>query len=271
MRYRKGMVDISEERDIPALKLVRDARAISLSQATSELILANVEVHPNSTRWRFNRLSKVGLIERLSHEQAIGEPVYVITQIGLAFLESKGHAILALGSATKTVLQPAEVFHMLELNAIRIALKQASLLEHWKNELQIVSENLVNFGSTIKDYDAIVTLNLDGRKVRFALEYERTAKSTARYKDIVRAIEGDSAIDFVLYLVANQELLFLLNQELRRIGSKIAIGLASLFRAQLLETRVLFMAGQGTDYRPLVEVLTELPEVIEEESALFAS
>jgi hypothetical protein len=43
------------------------------------------------------------------------------------------------------------VLHMLELNAIRLALKRAGILVDWKHTLQIVSENLVDCGNTTKD------------------------------------------------------------------------------------------------------------------------
>lgn len=254
MRYRKGMVDISDARDVPVLKLIRDARAISLSQLTEELILINSEVSSKSAYWRITRLQKSGLVDRIN-DTMIGDPVYRITQIGLGLLEAKGHVLLAVGSASETIVKPGEVFHMLELNSIRLEFRKAGLLHHWKTELEIISENLVGFGCSNKDYDAVVTLNFEGNRVKFALEYERTVKSAKRYREIVEAIRLDESIDLVVYLVANPELAFVLEQELQPLKDKVAIGFAGIFKRLLIETQLL----QMSDYRPFTEILRELP------------
>jgi len=261
MRYWKGTIDISDARDVPVLKLIRDARAISLSQLTEELILIHSEVSSKSAYWRINRLQKSGLVDRIK-DTMIGDPVYKITQIGLGLLEAKGHALLAIGSASETIVKPAEVFHMLELNSIRLEFRRAGLLHRWKTELEIISENLVGFGSALKDYDAVVTLNFENSRVRFALEYERTVKSAKRYREIVEAIRDDESVDLVVYLVANQELAFVLEQEFESLKDKVAIGVASNFRRCLIATHL----SQMSDYRPFSEILRELP-VVDDQSA----
>ena len=254
MRFRKGMVGISDTRDVPVLKLIRDARAISISQLTAELMLMNCESCARSARWRLHRLHEAGLIDRMN-DAAFAEPVYIITQSGLGLLEIKGHVLLAIGSASETIVKPAEVFHMLELNSIRLEFRKAGLLHHWKTELEIISENLVGFGRSNKDYDAIVTLNFEGNRVKFALEYERTVKSAKRYREIVEAIRQDESIDLVVYLVANYELAYVLEQEFQPLKDKVAIGFAGIFKRLLIETQLL----QMSDYRPFIEILRELP------------
>jgi len=253
MRYR-GAIEINDTRDVPLLKLVRDARAISLSQLTAELMLMGCEVHPKSPRWRVTRLQKCGFLDRITNE-ALSEPVYRITQTGLGLLESRGYALLAINSTSETVVKPAEVFHMLELNSIRLELRKAGLLYNWKTELEIISENLVGYSSSLKDYDAIVTLQFEGSRVKFALEYERTIKSAKRYREIVEAIRQDTSIDLVLYLVATQELAFVLEHEFKALKDKVAIGLAGTFRRLLIATHLLHF----TDYRSFGEILRELP------------
>ena len=85
---------------------------------------------------------------------------------------------------------------MVEINAIRLALKHAGILVSWKSELEIISEHLVNSANS-KDYDAMVAVRLGDRQARFALEFERTAKSAARYYDMSKSIIYDGSTDLV--------------------------------------------------------------------------
>ena len=150
------------------------------------------------------------------------------------------------------------MLQMLELNAIRLALKRAGILVEWKHTLQIVSENLVDYGKTTKDYDSVVIIAHEGRRVRFAIEYERTAKSTARYREIVKTIEDDTEIPLVLYLTPSQELLYLLTQDLRPLGERAAFG-SGLVKTKLLGAPVVVVTDQPA-VRKLGERLSELPE-----------
>jgi hypothetical protein len=259
MRYRKGMISVSDSRDIPVLLLIRDSRAISISQLIAELMLDGVETNSRSIHWRLSRLVASGLVEKVGNDRAIGEPAYAITHDGLALLEYRGHVLLSLGSFSKTIIAEAELLHMLELNAIRLALKRAGILVEWKHTLQIVSENLVDYGKTTKDYDSVVIIAHEGRRIRFAIEYERTAKSTARYREIVKTIEDDTEIPFVLYLTPGQELLYLLTQDLRSLGERAAFGVSGLVKTKLLGAPIVVVTDQPA-VRKLGEILSELPE-----------
>jgi hypothetical protein len=258
MRYRKGHVAISDTRDVPVLLIVRNARAVTMSQLVDELFHAGLESNLRSTYWRVTRLANIGFLELKGQSKSLGEPVYAITNDGMAVLESRGYYLLSLSSESKTIVADAEVIHMVEINAIRLALRNAGILVNWKSELEIMSENLVNNGDT-KDYDAMVTVRLGHREVRFALEFERTAKSAARYHEISKSIIYDDSIDLVLYLAANQGLLSLLAQELRTLGEKVVFGLSNQFKVQLLQTPVLTV-GETPEFLSFDEILNYLPE-----------
>src|ERR1700753_363432 len=62
MRYRKGHVAISEDRDVPVLLHIRNARAITLDQLWDLLALERIEESRRSAQWRIARLEKSGLI-----------------------------------------------------------------------------------------------------------------------------------------------------------------------------------------------------------------
>jgi DNA-binding PadR family transcriptional regulator len=260
MRYRKGHVAISDTRDVPVLLAVRNARATTMSQLIEELRYAGLETNHRSTYWRLNRLVASGYLEQIEHAISVADPVYAITNSGLALLESRGHILLTLSSTTKTIISQKEVLHMLEINSIRLALKKAGILEEWKTELEVISENLVNYGNTGKDYDAIVTVNNNGRRTRFALEYERTAKSGSRYSEISQSILCDVTIDLVLYLAPSHEMLSLLAQEFRSLGDKAVFGFSKQFKFQLLQTPVLTV-GDRPEFRKFTEILDHLPEM----------
>src|SRR5580704_19613079 len=58
-----------------------------------------------------------------------------------------------------------------------------------------------------KDYDAVVQAERGGRQYRFALEYERSAKTPDRYANVRQAVEKESELDCVVYLVPAYPLL----------------------------------------------------------------
>jgi hypothetical protein len=259
MRYRKGSIAINDARDIPLLLLIRDSRAITLQQLYEELFLRHLETSNNSAYWRLRRLVDKRLIEVLEEADTCGNPVYTITHRGLSLLESKGHSLLSLGSFSRSVIQESEIPHMTELNSIRIAMLRSSKLVSWKSEMQIVSENLALFGDVSKDYDAEIVVKTTIGTARFALEFERTAKSASRYREIREMIDGDSRTNQVLYLTSAQELLFLLLQELRDTDTPIAFGLSADFKKDILEMPVIVPA-KGKVQRMNLDEFLSTPE-----------
>jgi hypothetical protein len=93
--------------------------------------------------------------------------------------------------------------------------------------MEIRCRNELTAGKYAKDYDAIVTLALGGRQLRFALEYERTPKTQTEYDRIVSLLESERNLDRVLYLAGTRHIHSLLKQRLWRIRQRVLIGLAS--------------------------------------------
>ena len=85
-----------------------------------------------------------------------------------------------------------QMFHALELNAIRVALVRNALLIEWRSEVEISSNNMAS-GAHPKDYDAIVKIWLGNEIREFALEYERSLKSAKHYERIRAALEAELA------------------------------------------------------------------------------
>ena len=91
----------------------------------------------------------------------------------------------------------------------------------------------------MKDFDAVADINIDGSTRRIGIEYERTPKAAARYRAIREVFERDETTDAILYLTANDDLLYLLAMELRATRKRIGFALSDVFRSSLLETRTL--------------------------------
>jgi len=113
------------------------------------------------------------------------------------------------------------------------------LLRSWKTDLEIASRNLVTANAATKDYDAIAEIEVGGCTRNIGIEYERSAKSVARYAAIRETLDKDKTTDLVLYLAASDDLLYLLAMELRAARKRIAFALSDQFRRSWLETRAL--------------------------------
>jgi hypothetical protein len=179
------------------------------------------------------------LLERLNGQRYLGKPVFGITQQGLECLESRGQYLVSLPSNTEQVLHPSQVVHALELVNIRLAFSRMGLLRSWKGELEIASRNLVVPKAATKDYDAVAEIEIGGGTRSIGIEYERSAKSASRYHAICEALDKDETTDTVLYLSANDDILYLLAMELRATRKRIGFALSDSFRRSLLETRTL--------------------------------
>jgi hypothetical protein len=239
VRYYKGHIALSETRDIPVLLHVRNARAICFDQLCELFSLEGISERARSLRWRLARLEKAVLVMRLREQSHLRTPVFAITQQGLISLESRGHYLLSLPSATEVILHPSQVPHALEMVNIRVALAKAGVLHSWKSDLEIASKNLLLEIGTAKDFDAVAGIDIDGNSRTVGIEYERNPKAATRYRAIREVLERDQTTDVILYVTANDDILYLLAMELRATSKRIGFVLSEDFRRSLLETRTL--------------------------------
>lgn len=140
---------------------------------------------------------------------------------------------------------PAQVFHALELNALRLTLARTALLVSWQSEVEISSSNMVS-GVYQKDYDAIVKIWVGSEMREFALEYERSLKSARQYEKVRAALEAERRISRVLYLTTDVDLLLAILFQLTPISKGIGFATARSFKEQLLATSVTTDATGGS-------------------------
>lgn len=252
MRYAKGSLVISQERDIPLLRQVRNSRFVSHEQLFEFMKLGGFDHDRDSFNWRLRRLRSASHLEVCADVTGAGSAVYRITRNGLTLLEHFGEFAIVLNSNTEHLPHFAQVFHALELNGIHLSLARKNLVAGWQSEVEVASFNTISQVPFKKDYDAIVDIWLEDRRARFALEYERSLKSQKHYQRIRAALEAECAIDCILYLASGGDLLVPLVQEFGCIQKRIAFANASSFRHDLLDTTVI---GPGSATLPFRELL----------------
>ena len=140
------------------------------------------------------------------------------------------------------------------MNAIQIALAHKNQLASWQSEVEIASFNTISRSPYEKDYDAIVDVWVGDNRARFALEYERSLKSSKQYERVRAALQAERQIACILYLTSGMEVLVHLVHELESVTKKLAFANAKDFTQTLLETRV-FVRGDatGTRFRELLQ------------------
>jgi len=254
MRYAKNSLVINPERDIPLLRQVRNSRFASHNQLFEFMQYGGLDHCRSSFNWRVRRLVSAGQLSVCQGVFGAGSAVYRITKDGLILLEHHGQFTSVLHSKTEHLPHPSQVLHSLELNRIQLALARKNLLAGWHSEVEIASFNTVSRAPYQKDYDAIVDVWVDDKKVCFALEYERSLKSARQYERVRQALQSECQVACVLYLTAGVEILVHLLHEFDSVNMNLAFANAGDFGELLLETTVVTnRRASGMKFRDLLQ------------------
>src|SRR5580658_9142471 len=251
MRYEKGSISINPARDIPLLQQVLRSGFITGVQLFEFLRLEDLERSERAFYHRLQRLVNHGLIERqkvVIHDRGT---VFTVTSKGTSLLTDLGEPF-----AGRSGVESAKdgFLHWLDINELHLALLRAGLLAQWIPASEICSQNdLTNFRYA-KDYDAVVSVRWEGSEFQFALEYERTAKTPARYLSICDALESDMHVNVVLYAASNYHLMCFLRDNLRLRSKTVCIGLMNELRDQSLGARVM-VGGTSRPAAPFHDIL----------------
>jgi hypothetical protein len=238
MRYQKGSISLNEQKDKGILTRVADSRYITHSQLFELLWADLVESNRKVYNWRIRRLVTRGLLRKQVVPYLNGEALYSISRAGIQALERLG--VYYLGANLDHEKDPNEfqIPHALELNNIRLALARTCSLVHWVPESFIRVRNLSPVSTYAKIYDGIATVLLQGSMVDFAIEYERTLKSQAKYDKIYEAIESEKRLKTFLYLVPSYDLQYDLVHEFQTTRKWMLFGLIDQFKREVFNTKV---------------------------------
>ena len=239
MRYDKGSVALSQTHDYPLLRQVLRSRFATHSQLYEFMRLGGYERDRRAFNWRLRRLVTQGLVLKYPRPSLRSDSVYSISTNGGLLLQGTGECFVPLPAPRGAADRELKLLHAVELNDIRLTLLRAGLEILWLGETEVRSRNELTACGYAKDYDAVVTLAVDGRSARFALEYERTPKSNRHYQAIAEQLASERAVERVLYLLPNHDLLTFVAGFFRGVERPVFFGLAPAWHQKLLDMPVL--------------------------------
>jgi hypothetical protein len=237
MRFSKGSIEISFAQDMPLLRQVLHSQFITHEQLFEFMDIGNYERKRPTFNWRVRRLVQHEFLNRYYFPEI---DVSYLYRIGSRAADLAEFAPLFPVRARKAVVEPSMCRHWIELNKIHLSLaRRPGLLDEWVSEPAIVSRNLLTTFGYTKDYDAVVTLSVEGGPFRFALEYEQSAKGQAAYLSIRERLESERQVDRFLYLAPTENLLSFLTYCFASIRAELYLGLASDFIHSHVDTPVI--------------------------------
>ena len=203
MRYPKDSISISAGQDIPLLRQVVQSQFITHDQLFDFMRLGCYELKRHSFNWRVRRLVQSGFLDVCSRRNCL---VYSIASAGASLLEVTEEYCLVMQKRHERQRDAGAYNHALELNELHLSLLRQGVLECWQPEIAVRSTNELTTHPYAKDYDAIVTVHLEGKTGSFALEYERTPKKPSDYTRIRKLIEEENRLNLFIYVVPNRDL-----------------------------------------------------------------
>ncbi len=237
MGFQKGSITLSPTHDIPLLLQVLHSRFITHDQLFEFMLLGCYELNRGCFNWRVRRLVEGGLLNRQCARPMTASPVYSTTPVGSLMLAD--YCPVLDGGKNKDGMSPSHVTHSIGLNDLHLSLARQGILENWQSEVTIRAKNELTGGGYAKDYDAIVTLQMDGRSVTFALEYERTPKKTKEYLKIRGLLEQENRVQRFLYIVPEPNLASFLLDCFAGTSVGLFVGLAAEFTRSFTEMKVI--------------------------------
>lgn len=255
---RPPYIQFNWERDLPLMLAVRNATFISHRQLSEQIRAGGSETGRRSFNWRIERLVRAGMADKLPPQPPYVGPVYTITRAGLACLESCGQGLVSVTSESRTLAKPTQIHHYLELAEIRAAFRRAGLLREWAGDLEVRSINQSIDLPLAKDYDAIADIQWEANPFRIAIEYERSLKSSDRYRELISSIAGERQVRLVLYFTSSVDLLYQLKPEFDRQEFPVALVPSHIFRINPLTARLYLTRALGAQRATLPALLRTL-------------
>jgi hypothetical protein len=253
---RSAVIEYNIERDLPLMAAVRNATFIAQEQLWEEMEAAQVERSRRSFNWRLQRLTEAGLVNKLPPRVPYRGAVYAISRPGLECIEACGQGLVSLSSDSRSLVNPNQVQHYLELAEVRRALRRGGVLREWTGDVELRSINFSIECPLAKDYDAIADLKIEDKCHRVAIEYERTLKSAERYRNLSAALENEDQVEILLYLTSSLDLLYQLIGHFSEERITIAVAPSRAFCDNPVGCR-LHLVGQTETTRTTLSALLQ--------------
>jgi len=255
-----GSIRLTDSHDGPLLEIIRNATFISCHQLIRLALATGVEKHRGVVAWRAERFVRSGLVDEMPAIVPYRGSVYSITRSGLAVLESYGHGLVSITSETEHLPDHIQVQHFLELNEVHIAFLGTGQVAAWLSDREIRSLNYTVSLPFVKDYDAVVYLNLSGGKVfKLGIEYERSLKSQERYAELAAILDQEKQLQMVVYLTSAADIILKLAPAIHCHNMVVCFAPAQVFRQQRLLTQVAFIGNGKLQQQPLTTIIDPCP------------
>ncbi|MGI8741045.1 MAG: hypothetical protein ACR2NN_00460 [Bryobacteraceae bacterium] len=255
MRYQKDSIDISPTRDLPLLRQVLRSGFATGDQLFQFMSLNQCEHSREAFDHRLRRLVTHDLVDKRQKFARGRRQVNSISRDGASVLIDTGEFFI--GRKRVDVAQQSCI-HWLDMNELHLALWRSRTLIRWTAQSKISSQNMTSYRYA-KDYDAVVSVNCQGRETPFAVEYERTPKTYGAYVAMARELENERLVETVVYLVSNFHLLSIVRDHVTPRKVRVCVALYPEFLNELLATTVM-VAGTSERNLPFQAVLAQTRE-----------
>ncbi len=234
MRYEKGTIALSRERDWPILETVFRSGYITSEQVFG--LTQNPDASRTACCKRLARLVKNGLLSKRTGVDGIGNAVYSSTEASIQMLLIGGEYY---GGRTGFENNPQGCCHALAINDVHLALRRSGRLARWIPVTEICSRNDLTHERYVKDYDAIALMKVEGREVPLAIEFERVLKSRQRYEEIRSALQYERYVRTLLYVTPHIHVADYLHEKFKSTnGMNVCVCLLSEFQEDPWNARV---------------------------------
>jgi hypothetical protein len=234
MRYEKGTIAVSRERDWPILQTVFRSGYITSEQIFG--LTQSPDVSRAAHRKRLTRLVRNGLLSKRIDVDGLRKAVYSSTEACIQMLLIGGEYY---SGRTGFENNPQACCHALAVNELHLALRRSGRLARWIPVTEICSRNDLTRERYVKDYDGIAVMKVEDREVPLAIEFERVLKSRQRYEEIRSALEFERYVRILLYVTPHLHVADYLHEKFKSAnGMNVCVCLLSEFQEDPWNTRV---------------------------------
>lgn len=197
MRFQKGTIKLSRDRDWPILEIVFRCGFITSDQIFA--LTQPVNASRSAFSCRLTRLVQHGLLLKETGIAGMWRPVYRATDDCIHLLLQGGEFY---SGRTGFEGHTHACLHALAINELQLALYRSGRLARWIPLTQICSRNdYIQAHRYSKDYDGIAVMRVgEQREVPLAIEYERVMKAAYRYDQIREALETERYLRLLLFV-----------------------------------------------------------------------
>lgn len=263
----KGTSTLNPSKDLPLLKLIRDATFISRVQV--ELLIAGQtkETNYDCRNRRLSHLVELGLIQVYPECFSYPGRVCGITPRGMKILELAGLGMFKGSAYREAQADVGQMPRFLKLNEIEIAAREAFNVLRCVRARELRSLNRASRRPTRKAYDSIAVITgapNSSAQIYLGIQYERTIKSKARYAQIRKNLEAESQIHGLLYFVDSEKTAAFISREVHSATVPVGVVIASQFQSdgadatlRVLDGLSVARAMAGLIAHPLCDLLSE--------------